>query len=198
MKEVFVAHSLNYLKNNNVCNAKQEKIYKYTLESLYSFLTKTFVILILSIILGTFKITLLILIFYSILRGFTFGIHATKNLYCWIISLSVYIFLPFIISKFHFPIHLNYLIYILGLLAILAWSPADTKARPLLDKKKRRNNKYISLLISIFYISLALLTKKQNLKEIVTIILLLNLICICPITYFLFKQPYKNYLFYKK
>lgn len=198
MKEVFVNNSLNYLKRNNACDNKQEKIFKYTLESIYSFFTKSLVILLLAIVLKTFKITLVTLIFYSILRGFTFGIHATKNLYCWIISLTTYIVLPLLISYFDFSIYLMYVSFILGVTAIILWSPADTKARPLLNKNKRFANKIISLFISLIFIILSVLVNNQNFKEIISIVLLMNLICTCPLTYYIFKQPYKNYRFYKK
>lgn len=197
MKEVFVNNSINYLKRNNACDSKQEKIFKYTLESLYSFFTKSFVILLLAFILNTFKITFVTLVLYSILRGFTFGIHATKNLYCWIISLTTYIFFPILIKYFTFPAYLIYASYILGIIAIILWAPSDTKARPLISKKKRIFNKLIALFISFVLITLSILINNQNFKEILCIVLLLNLICTNPITYYIFKQPYKNYRFYK-
>lgn len=198
MKEIFVNNSLNYLKKNNVCDSKQEKIFKYTLETLYSFCTKTFIILCLSFIFRTFQITLYTLILYSILRGFTFGIHATKNIYCWIITLSVYIFLPFIINNYDLSNYFIYFSFMIGQFAILIWAPADTKARPLLNPKKRLFNKLIAFSISSLYILIGVLCNKANFKEIIAIIFLINTICICPITYYIFKQPYNNYLYYKK
>ena len=152
LKEIFVNNSLNYLKKHNACNKKQENIFKYTLESLYSFVTKTLVILIFSILLNSFEITAILLVCYSILRGFTFGIHATKNIYCWIISLSVYVLFPFLIKHFYLPIQFIYFMFFIGIIAILLWAPADTKARPLLNRKKRIVNKLISLCISLIYI----------------------------------------------
>ena len=197
LKELFVNISINYLKNNNVCDKKQEKIFKYTLESLYSFITKSFVILLISIFFKTFYITLLMLILYSILRGFSFGIHANKNIYCWIISLTLYSLLPFLITNLKFNLYFNYFSFIIGLIAILLWAPADTKSRPLINKQKRLINKFITFFIAILFITFSFITNNENLKEITCIILLLNTVCICPITYFIFKQPYKNYRFYK-
>lgn len=197
MKEIFVNSSLNYLKHNNAVDESKEKIFRYTLESLYSFTTKSVTILLTSVILGTFKITFLTLLLYSILRGFTFGIHATKNLYCWIISLTVYVVFPFLISNYVFENTFIYISYIIGIISILLWSPADTKARPLINKKKRLANKIISLFISLIYIGIAFYINNSNFNEIVSIVLLINSICMCPLTYYIFKQPYKNYRFYK-
>ena len=100
MKSAFVNHSLNYLIKNNACNEKQIHIFRYTLESLYSLITKTSVVLLLSIFLKTFSITLITILLYSVLRGFAFGMHATKNIYCWIITLTVYIVGPLFIKYF--------------------------------------------------------------------------------------------------
>jgi len=198
LKEFFVNSTLNYLKSNNACDFKKEKIYKYTLESLYSFTTKSLIILLLSILLDTFKITIVTLFLYSILRGFTFGIHATKNFYCWIISLTVYIVVPLIIKNFLFSQYIIYIFYSLGIIAILLWAPSDTKARPLINKSKRIVNKLISLLIAILLITISYFSNVTNLNEIVACLLLINSICICPFTYYIFKQPYRNYRFYVK
>ena len=198
MKEVFVNNSLNYLKNNNACSEKQENIFRYTLESLYSMITKTSVVLLLSLVLGTFKITLISLILYSILRGFAFGIHATKNIYCWITTLSIYLIFPFIIKYMVFRTEVLYILDAIGFLAILLWAPADTPARPLFDKKKRIVNKFISAIIACLLFALSLVIKNQDFSEIVSFILLLNAICICPLTYKLFHIPYSNYKKYNQ
>jgi accessory gene regulator B len=193
VREVFVNNSLNYLKKNNVCDSKQEKIFKYTLESLYSFFTKSFVIIILSIFLKTFKITFITLLLYFILRGFTFGIHATKNIYCWIISLVVYGIGPLIIKYVSIPNLTLNIILLINLIAILLWSPADTKSRPLINKRKRITNKFIALIYMIILILICFYLDNIIFKKILCFIGILNLICTCPITYYIFKQPYNNY-----
>lgn len=198
MKSSFVNCSLNYLVKNNVCNDKQINIFKYTLESLYSFITKTGAVLLLSIIFKTFAITLLTILLYSFLRGFAFGIHASKNIYCWMITLTIYIFGPLLIKYFIFPIEFIYLSFGIGLLALLLWAPADTPSRPLLDKKKRRMNKIFAVTLSIIFILTSFYFNNANYYEIVSFLLLLETICICPLTYKLFKIPYRNYKNYKK
>lgn len=198
MKEGFVNHSINYLIRNNACSDSQIKIFRYTLESLYSFVTKTSVVLLLSLLLGTFKITLLSLFLYGILRGFTFGIHATKNIYCWITTISIYVIFPLIIKYVFISKEILFVLNGIGIVAILLWAPADTPARPLLNKKKRIANKMISIVLACFYLLLSFFVKDANFNEIVSFILLLNAICICPFTYQLFHIPYSNYKYYKE
>lgn len=198
VKSAFVNHSLNYLIKNNACSQKQMNIFRYTLESLYSLITKTSVVLLLSIFLKTFSVTLITILLYSVLRGFAFGIHASKNIYCWIISLTIYIVGPLLIKYFTIPTIYLYIGYGISLLAFLLWAPSDTPSRPLLDKKKRRTNKIITLSLALAYIGVSLLIKNHNFYEIVCFLLLLETICICPLTYKLFHVPYRNYRNYKK
>lgn len=198
MKNAFVTTSINYLIRNNACNEKQINIFRYTLESLYSLITKTSIVLLLSFILKTSSITLIILLLYSLFRGFAFGIHATKNIYCWLITILVYTCGPLFIKYYTLPISVIYLSYGLGILALLLWSPSDTPARPLIHRKKRIANKIISLLLAFIYITIAIFIKNDNFNEIISFIFILETICICPLTYMLFKIPYRNYKNYKK
>lgn len=198
MKSTFVNHSLSYLIKNNACNDKQINIFRYTLESIYSLLTKTFAVLILSLFLNTFSITLTTLLFYSILRGFAFGIHASKNIYCWIITLTVYIVGPLLIKYFTLPMPYIYLCFGVGMISLILWAPADTPSRPLLNKKKRKTNKIFSICLGLLYILSSFVIKKENYFEIVSFILILESICICPLTYKLFHISYRNYKNYKK
>lgn len=193
MKEVAVNKVINYLKKNNACSEKEEKVFKYTLESLYSFITKTTTILLLSYFLGTFKTTFLLLLLYSVLRGFSFGIHASKNLYCWIISLSVYVVLPYIIQNVHLNQNLLLFLHLLGILGIILWAPADTPKRPLLNKRKRLVNKLFAFSFTFILDLISYYLHSYLLFYIVTSLLILNFICIAPWTYKVFHIPYRNY-----
>lgn len=197
MKSAFVNHSLNFLIKNNACDKKQINIFRYTLESLYSLFTKTTVVLILAIFFKTFSITFITILMYSLLRGFAFGIHASKNIYCWIITLTVYIVGPLLIKYFTLPMFYVYLVCIIGVISMLLWAPADTPSRPLLNKRKRITNKIITLFLCILYISLAVYFNNSNFYEIVCFLLFLETVCICPLTYKIFKTPYRNYKTYK-
>lgn len=80
---------------------------------------------------------------------------------------------------------------------MLLWAPADTPSRPLLNKRKRITNKIITLFISILYIASAFYFNNYNFYEIVCFLLFLETVCICPLTYKVFKTPYRNYRVYK-
>lgn len=197
MKSAFVNSSLNYLIKNNVCNSKQINIFRYTLESLYSFISKTSIVLFLALIFNTFFITFGIILLYSLLRGFAFGLHASKNIYCWIITLLVYSVGPLLIQFIHFPMFGIKVSYILSSIFIILWAPADTPSRPLTSKKKRRTNKIIAFILTLILIACAFIVNKENFYEMISFLLILESICICPITYKIFKIPYNNYKYFK-
>ncbi len=193
MKEVFVNRSLTYLIKNNACKKEQINTFRYVLESLYSLVSKTSAVLIISIFLNTFKITFISLLLFSILRGFTFGIHASKNLYCWITTLGIYSICPFLIQRIYFSKELIISCYLIGFLSILFFSPSDTPKRPLINKRKRKVNKIISLGIGIVYILISFIINGDYFYQVICFVLLLTSICINPLTYKLFKIPYNNY-----
>jgi accessory gene regulator B len=193
MREWFVNTNINYITTKNNYDERKLKIIKYGLECIYTTITKSSVIVLLSIILNIFYETLLLISFYSLLRIFGFGIHATSNTKCWIVSILTYTIIPLIIKTFDLIYPLNISLEIIFIIGFIAWAPADTKKRPLIHKEKRTTDKIIVvttalvyLIYSIFYINIF--------SECIFYGMLIEFICINPLTYKIFKQPYKNYL----
>ena len=81
----------------------------------------------------------------------------------------------------------------MGFLSILFFSPSDTPKRPLINKRKRKVNKIISLGIGMIYMLLSFFINTDYFYKIVCFVLLLTTICINPLTYKFFKIPYNNY-----
>ncbi len=193
MKELLVNSAFKYVnKNNNFDHYNQVKI-KYGLEVMYHFITKTFVILLLSIILHTFKTTTCIMFFYSLLRIHVHGIHAKSNVLCWITSLSVYVFLGLIFNLIEFNYVSTIATFFIELLSIILWAPADTPNRPLLNKNKRTELKIRSLLVSMFEIIIFILFK--NLRKVILLSFLITTVIINPFIYKITKTTFNNYRF---
>ena len=91
MKKKVINKLLTIIINNKECSEKDLKVYSYGLEGLYNLFTKTFVILIVTLLLNTAKEFGLILLFYAPLRTFGFGIHAESSIKSWIATLTIYI-----------------------------------------------------------------------------------------------------------
>lgn len=194
MKQYFINFSLSIIKSyfKDYNSNKLDQI-KYGLEAIYISITKTLVILLLSFILNIFKETIIILIMFNLLRMFAFGIHAKKSWQCWISSLIFFIGIPYL------SIYLNmnniYLLMIIvyAIFIYILYAPSDTIKRPLVNKRKRYIYKILTIIISIIYIIIFLTSNSVFIKNSIAFTMLLESVLIHPLTYRVFKLPYKNY-----
>ena len=192
MREHFLNVNLNYINSKLTFDDRKKKMIKYGLECIYTMITKSTAIIILSIIINTFYETLFLIIFYTFIRMFGFGIHATSNIKCWVVSISTYSILPLIIRY----VVINQIVVIscemIAFLGLLLWTPADTKKRPLIHKDKRLKDKILVLSIAFIYIIYSLFYLNIFSKAMM-FGMLIELVCTCPLTYIIFNQPYNNY-----
>ena len=76
MKEVIVKGIMqNISKNYNYDEIKLKEI-RYGIETIYLTITKLIILIIISLLIGTFKELLFFILFYSIIRSVGFGLHA--------------------------------------------------------------------------------------------------------------------------
>lgn len=192
VKEWFLKVNTNYIFSRTNYSIRKQKIIKYGLECIYTVITKTTVVMLLSTIFGTLKETILLLIFYTFMRMFGFGIHATKNIYCWIISLITYIVLPLFIKAILIRHVMVVGVELVSIIGLAIWAPADTIKRPLINKKKRLIDKGLLLFIASIYIIYSIFFS-DVISRCMMISMGLEFICTCPLTYIIFKMTYNNY-----
>lgn len=166
---------------------------KYGLEGLYLTITKMLLIVLCWIILGTIKEGFLFLLFYFVIRFFAFGVHARTSLECLIISILIFVGIPFIAIIVPFNLYLQTFLNVVSLLLILIYAPADTHKRPLLKKKTRAYLKRMSLMVSIILITISILFSRNAISNLIVFALLSESILITPFLYKLLNVPYSNY-----
>jgi len=171
---------------------------KYGLESIYLSITKVVVIILISILLGIFKETFLVLLFFNILRATGFGLHASKSWGCWVSSVPTFIISPLICKYINIPIYILLTIAIISIIFFIFFAPADTHKRPLIRKKKRIAYKIITVISGIIYLIFIIFTKDMFLRNCLAISMLIQSVLICPLTYKIFKLPYNNYKTYNQ
>lgn len=193
MKEKFLDFCITFLQKNDTYSELELKKLRYGLEGIYLTLTKTIIILLVSIILNIFIETLICILLFNIIRYFAFGFHAEKSFHCLLLSLFNFILIPYIFLKVNNTLILNLSICFLCLGLILIFAPADTVKRPLKDKKKRIKRKFLTFLIGCLYTLLIVLFKDHFISDILVSTLIITVIVINPITYIIFGQPYNNY-----
>lgn len=193
MKGIIINKLMNNIKTNCAYDEIKFAEIKYGLESLYIFITKTIVILLIALILGLFKELMLMLIFYSLLRATGFGVHASKSWHCWISSILIFIGVPILIKLFVIPTSIMIIISILGTLIIFKYAPADTEKRPIINKNRRKIFKIICTSTSILYLLGIIFLNNIYLSSILMYSILLEAFLILPYTYKLFGVKYDNY-----
>ena len=194
IKNFFVSKSLSIIQDiyPDYNNSKMDEI-RYGLEATYLSLTKTFVILLSTIILGIFKEAILLLLFFNGLRLTAFGIHASKSWMCWISSSLLFIGFPYLCIYLDIPNIIHYIILSLSMICFILYAPADTKKRPLVRKNRRIKFKIFTIIIALIYIFIFLYTDSALIRNIISSSMLIESVLIHPFTYRVFKLPYKNY-----
>lgn len=169
---------------------------RYGLESLYLSVTKCIIIFICALILGILKEMFIILLLYTMLRTFGYGLHATKSWICLVSSLIVFIVVPLTCIHFIIPIYIKIILCSLCVICFYLYAPSDTKRHPLIKKKKRMMLKCITVCISIVFTFLCLQIENNFLSNAFLFAMIIETILICPLTYKLFNLPYNNYKYY--
>ena len=196
MKTKVVNSVINYLQKTNKYSKSNLARYRYSAEALYSLLTKMGTVMIIAIIFKLVKPTLWLLLFYTIIRMSGFGIHASKNIYCWIITLSVYIITPILIINSRFD-NIFYYLLIPMIISIIVFCPADTPKRPLIHKSKRTLNKILIIITCLSYLFLTYKINSKIIKYSIFYAITIQFIVSNPLVYKLFGIPFNNYKKYK-
>ena len=198
MKELFLNNSINLLnKQYNYDNDTLDKV-KYGLEVIYIILTKTTVILIISIIFNTFKETTLTMIFVNFLRIFAYGLHAKKSWHCYISSIFAFIIAPMFFTNLELVLYQKIVIFIATLLSFILFAPADTYKRPLINDRHRKKLKINTILVAFIYVALCFIIKNNYIVNLLILSLIIESIIINPFIYKIFGLSYDNYKSYKK
>ncbi len=198
MKEIFLNKSINLLmKQYNYDEDTLDRV-KYGLELIYITITKVSFILLVSILIKSFKETLILLIFVNFLRMFAYGLHAKKSWHCYISSTLSFVILPHYFIYLNFSLIQKILISLLTFISFVLYAPSDTYKRPLINENHRKKLKLYTLLVSIMYITFIFIINNNFIINLIILSLIIQSFLINPFIYRLFDLPYNNYKSYKK
>ena len=127
---------------------------------------------------------------------YSYGIHAKTTLMCWLTTTPIYIGGSLLIKYISIPPMVVYGIWIFGFISFLFWAPADTPAKPLIRSNKRRIQKLKSCIICLLLLVILIEYPNPSLVNAISYALIVQSICINPLTYYLTKTPYANYKIY--
>lgn len=197
MKSSFIENSILTISKTRELTPLDEKKLRYGLEGFYNLFTKMIVMTILAILLDIILEYLLLILVYSTLRLYGFGIHMKTSLQCWFTTLPIYIGGCLLIKYGTFSPTISILIFVVGYLSFLFFAPADTPARPLIHKEKRIRAKILSLIILTCYLVLFLYVDSSIVSNTILYGIIMESVCINPLTYKIFHTPFNNYKNFK-
>jgi len=198
MKKFIISKCMNYIKKNTDYDEIKLKEIEYGLVGIYLTFEKLIVISVIAIILGIFKEMVIYMLIYNILRAPSFGLHATKSWICLVSSTILFIGIPYLCIFLSIPINLKIIIGILGICFMFKNAPADTKKRPIINKKRRRVYKILSTVLTLIFSVLAILIKDNFITNCLIFSIIMQNCMISPMVYKIFKLPYNNYIIFLK
>lgn len=196
MKKFLLNSSINILRKNGNYSEEDIEIIIYGLEGIYLTLTKMVVIFSLAYVLNLWKEVLLLLITFNIIRSQAFGLHASKSIYCLILSIFMLLGGAIICKYVTFSEWFLTISAVICNICLLLYAPADTHNRPIVNLKKRKKFKYISFSIGIIYTFFIILFRNSYIANYLLFGMIEAVFMILPISYSIFKLPYNNYKTY--
>lgn len=198
MKDLLINSTMNNIRKYYNYDDESLAEIRYGLASLYLTISKTIVIFGISYFIGNIKSLLILMVFYSILRLFGFGVHAKKSWHCWIASLLTFLLIPYLCDILIISYKIKFTISLMCVFLLGLYAPADTEKRPLINKKRRIAYKIISVILGLGYIVLFSITKDNLISNCIFFATILETIVVLPITYKLFGLKYNNYKNFNK
>ena len=198
MKKFIINKCMNYIKKNTNYDEVKLKEIEYGLVAIYLTLEKLIIIALIAIILGIFKEMVIYLLIYNVLRIPSFGLHATKSWICLLSSSILFIGIPYLCIFLSIPMIIKIVIGILGICFMFKNAPADTKKRPIVNKKRRKTYKFISVVLTIIFSILSLTIKDNYICNCLVFAIIMQNCMISPTIYKIFKLPYNNYITFLK
>lgn len=171
-------------------------IAKYGLNLFFMELYKLPIVFGLAYYFGVLKYCILVYILFGTIRGYANGLHMKSGKGCLVYSCVTFFSIIYISKYLFINLSLKLLISCIIIYFLYKYAPADTEAKPLLNRSKREKNKKISIFIGIVYISVAFIISDKVISNILLLVLILECVVIHPITYKIFKRRYNNYEYF--
>lgn len=112
---------------------------KLALEIILINFSKLSIIYLLSFTLEIPKAVLIFHLAFLYIRKYAYGAHSNSSLKCTIISLILFVGIPFYLVNFVLlPKRLLFIVLMINSILIFKFAPADTKKNPIIDLKKKR------------------------------------------------------------
>ncbi|WP_088825755.1 MULTISPECIES: accessory gene regulator B family protein [Listeria] len=166
---------------------------KYGVEVILINVFKISFVYILALLIGVFWETLITHLAYLTLRRYSFGLHALKSLNCTIISVAMFVIGPALFQLLPSTNLIVILVFAFVLFNMFQYAPSDTESLPLIGTKERQKLKRKAVGCTIVLFLITLFIPSAEMKTLIMLGSVYQVISIHPLMYKLLNRRYNNY-----
>ena len=160
------------------CEIERLKI-KYGIQLILNMLTKILVSFLIGAIIGLFMETLLLVLFFGIIRLYSGGAHYDSDKMCWIVTVAIFVGG----ALFSNVVDMNIYFFVVSILTatVLLWkyAPSQTTKNPI-PYNCRRSRKYRVVLFSLLYLLIGITCRNEITMVLIFIAVWSNVISVLP------------------
>lgn len=174
---------------------ERAEVIHYGLENYIGELPKIFLLLVTSLVLQIFDLTLISFASILMYRAFSGGFHAKTHLACILLTHSLYIGNVLLSKLIVFEQDWIKYVIVLGVwlfsMVMISWyAPADTENVPILSKKDRKQKKILSYITMTLTLIVSLIIQDRLISNIIWMGVFLQTCCITRVAYKLTNNKY--------
>ena len=183
-------------------DSERAEIINYGLQLVIGEVPKTFIMLAIAYVFGALKLSILALLFVIPYKTFSGGVHLKTHIGC-IIATSLFYTGNAVLSKNIIiePIYIKYcliaVIWVLSMIIIKIYAPADTQEAPILRKKDRKTKRILSYISMTLTLICAVFIKNNIISNLLIFGTLFQTVSITGVMYKITKCKF-GYLEYIK
>lgn len=182
-----------WLNQYSVLEGTEYKKMVLGIESLLINITKLLFVYALSALLGVVVYTAITQAAYALIRRYALGLHALNSKVCTVVSCLLFVILPWVLQDMGIGNMAVIILFLLIILCLYLYAPADTRARPLIGQKTRTIHKRKAVFCGILLMGVAVLMPTESVKLLIALGAAYQVISILPLTYKILKRSEKNY-----
>lgn len=174
---------------------ERAEVINYGLQLVLGEIPKTFALIAIAYAFGVLKLTILALLFITPYKTFSGGVHLKTHIGCIVATSLFYIGNAFLSKHIIIePLYIKYIlvaaVWILSMIMIKLYAPADTEAVPILRKKDRDLKRRLSYVTMTITLIIAIFVKNSVISNLLIFGTLLQTISISRLMYKLTKSKY--------
>lgn len=170
---------------------------KYGLEIILINAMKFIAVYGVALLLGILWQTITVHLAYLMIRRYSFGLHATKSWVCTVVSVSMFDLIPYFAKGLLLNNWIVLGVFIFVLLNVFFFAPADTESLPLIGKDNRKKLKRKAMVCTLLLTGIALLVPIAEMKVLIMLGALYQVVSINPLVYKILNRRYHNYESYE-